>query len=48
MKDITSFIKDRPGYSIKQLAIEDADILQTLYDRNRDFALLTYMSRNLQ
>ena len=41
MKNVTGFLLDRPNYSIKQLFIEDAAILQKLYDRCNDFALLT-------
>ena len=42
MKKIINSLRDRPNYSIQQLLIEDAQILQTLYDRNLNFALLTY------
>lgn len=42
MNKIINSLCDRPNYSIKQLTIQDAEILQTLCDRNRDFALLTY------
>lgn len=33
---------NRPGYSIELLKPEDAPILQTIYDRCIDFAILTY------
>lgn len=42
MKNIAGFAHARSYYWVAQLSIEDTAILQTLYDRNRDFALLTY------
>ena len=42
MKKVIGFLLERPNYSVKQLLISDAAILQTLYEQCNDFALLTY------
>ena len=37
MDDVTGFSIKRADYSVKPLSIEDADVLQVLYDRCTDF-----------
>lgn len=41
MENLTSFVLNHPGYCTKLLKLEDAKILQSLYEQCTEFALLT-------
>ncbi|MGB3693154.1 MAG: GNAT family N-acetyltransferase [Spirulinaceae cyanobacterium] len=41
MNNLTDFLLKRPGYAVKRLIPEDADILQRLYEQCREFFILT-------